>query len=287
MRPGGPARRGRRRRRAAHPDPRGLPHRRDVRPGRRSPPAPTPPARSCSGTCATRPGAVPVDLTAAGRRPRGGLHLQVPQRRPRLPRVHLGRTRDTRPTCDQPITGWMGHAGAVRDGPRLRAGDGHRPLRVRHPAGARPVGARGRPRGVRRRLHRRPAGAVARRSPTCSSRWSTSGCRGVFEIVTPREHDRRGSQVSLRHPHAYGVVQALIAREVIGDFSRPRHRPLRLRPALHTPLDVVRTPSSGSRLVMADEEYADPAYSSATRSPDRRDGHQIRATIFRVQARRR
>ena len=40
-------------------------------------------------------------------------------------------------------------------------------------------------------------------------------------LVTPREHARRGSQVSFTHPHGFAVMQALIARGVIGDYREP------------------------------------------------------------------
>ena len=40
-------------------------------------------------------------------------------------------------------------------------------------------------------------------------------------LETPRAHARRGSQVSFAHPHGYAVMQALIARGVIGDYREP------------------------------------------------------------------
>ncbi len=40
-------------------------------------------------------------------------------------------------------------------------------------------------------------------------------------MVTPREPEKRGSQVCLRHPEGYPIMQALIARGVIGDFRAP------------------------------------------------------------------
>ncbi|MBF6594421.1 MAG: kynureninase [Thermaceae bacterium] len=42
-----------------------------------------------------------------------------------------------------------------------------------------------------------------------------------FELVTPREPERRGSQVSYTHPEGYAIMQALIDSAVIGDFRAP------------------------------------------------------------------
>jgi kynureninase len=47
-------------------------------------------------------------------------------------------------------------------------------------------------------------------------------CAGLgLSLATPRDPARRGSQVSFAHEHSYAVMQALIARGVIGDFRAP------------------------------------------------------------------
>ena len=43
----------------------------------------------------------------------------------------------------------------------------------------------------------------------------------ALDLVSPADPAQRGSQLSFRHPEAYAVCQALIARGVIGDFRAP------------------------------------------------------------------
>ena len=64
---------------------------------------------------------------------------------------------------------------------------------------------------------------VRRRSMELGQRFIAgveAACPGL-ELASPRDPALRGSQVSFRHPHAYAVMQALIARGVIGDFRAP------------------------------------------------------------------
>jgi kynureninase len=42
-----------------------------------------------------------------------------------------------------------------------------------------------------------------------------------FGLASPRDVTKRGSQVSLTHEHGYAIIQAHIARGVIGDFRAP------------------------------------------------------------------
>ena len=47
-----------------------------------------------------------------------------------------------------------------------------------------------------------------------------ASCPGLT-LASPRDPAARGSQVSFRHPEGYAIMQALIARGVIGDFRAP------------------------------------------------------------------
>ena len=47
-----------------------------------------------------------------------------------------------------------------------------------------------------------------------------AGCPDLV-LASPRNPVERGSQLSFRHPEGYAVMQALIARDVIGDFRAP------------------------------------------------------------------
>ena len=46
-------------------------------------------------------------------------------------------------------------------------------------------------------------------------------CGSEVRLASPRDPSQRGSHVVFAHPQGYAVMQALIARGVIGDFRAP------------------------------------------------------------------
>ncbi len=65
-------------------------------------------------------------------------------------------------------------------------------------------------------------GALRARSLALSGRFADGVAARCPDLVPALETGAvRGSQVSLRHPEGYAIVQALIARGVIGDFRAP------------------------------------------------------------------
>ncbi|MEP7089836.1 MAG: kynureninase [Nocardioidaceae bacterium] len=83
----------------------------------------------------------------------------------------------------------------------------------------------------------------------------------ALEIITPREHARRGSQVSLRHPSAYGIVQALVERGVVGDFRAPDVARFGFAPLYVSHADV-HDAVEHLAAVMEHEEHLRPSYAT-------------------------
>ncbi len=85
------------------------------------------------------------------------------------------------------------------------------------------------------------------------------------DVVSPVDDARRGSQVCVRDEHAYGMVQALIARGVVGDFRAP---------------DVVRLGVAAPYLTHADMLTAAVAYADVVAAGEHLDGRfALRSTV--------
>jgi kynureninase len=204
-------------------------------------------------------GAVPVDLTGVGADLAVGCTYKYLNGGPGSP-AFLWVAPQHQAAARQPITGWMGHRT-----PFAMARD-YEPVEGigRFASGTPPVLALSTLEAALQQFAEVSMDELRARSLELTDLFITlvdERLPDAFEIVTPREHDRRGSQVSLRHEQAYGVVQALVAREVIGDFRDPDIARFGFAPLYNTTEDV-HVAVERLEAVMMREEYADAAYSS-------------------------
>jgi kynureninase len=121
----------------------------------------------------------------------------------------------------QPLSGWMGHAAPFAFEPEYRPAPGI----GRQLCGTPPVLSMSAIGAGVELLERAGMAAVRAKSLALAElfiRLAERSCgRLGLTLASPREATRRGSQVCFRHPDAYPVAQALIARGVIGDFRAP------------------------------------------------------------------
>lgn len=165
----------------------------------------------------------------------------------------------------QPLAGWFGHADPFAFAPGYRPAAGI----TRFVCGTPPViSLAALECGVDTVLGAEAVGgmaAVRAKSLALTDLFITlveaRGAGHGLTVVTPREHARRGSQVSVACPAegAYGVMQALIARGVVGDFRAPDVLRFGFAPLYTRFVDAW---DAGDRLaaVLASGEWRDPAY---------------------------
>ena len=181
-------------------------------------------------------GAVPVDLKAtrhdAGHRDHASADFAVGcgykylNGGPGAPAFLWAHPRHTermdREQLRQPLSGWFGHAAPFEFTPDYRPAPGIRRFACGTPAllsmAALECGvdvylkaqAHGGIEALRAKSIALTALFIERVEARCAGRG--------LQLATPRDAALRGSQVSFAHPQGYAIMQALIARGVIGDF---------------------------------------------------------------------
>lgn len=165
-------------------------------------------------------GAVPVDLDAAQADFAVGCGYKYLNGGPGAPAFLFVASRH-QADARQPLSGWMGHAAPFDFEQRYRPAEGI----TRHLAGTPPIlGLVALEEGIDLYLEA-DAEDLRRKSmlmTECFAALVAQECGGHgLVLASPDDSSLRGSQVCFRHDDGYAIIQALIARGVIGDFRTP------------------------------------------------------------------
>ncbi|MDH6138944.1 MULTISPECIES: kynureninase [Kitasatospora] len=159
-------------------------------------------------------GALPIDLTACEVDFAVGCTYKYLNAGPCAPGFLYAATRH-HDAVRQPLTGWFGHAEPFAFRPEYQAAQGITRFMTSFP----PLLALAGLRATLEIWEQVDLDQVRAKSLALTELFMTR--LADLEIVTPREPERRGSQVAIRYPDGFPVVQALIERGVIGDFRAP------------------------------------------------------------------
>ncbi|WP_370111691.1 kynureninase [Streptacidiphilus sp. MAP12-33] len=201
-------------------------------------------------------GALPVELDACGADFAVGCGYKYLNGGPGAPAFLYAATRHLT-DARQPLSGWFGHAAPFAMSPDYRPADGV----GRFLTGTPPLLSLA---GLDASLdvwEDVDLASVRAKSLSLTSFFLRLTDALGLETVTPRAEAERGSQISLRHESAYAVVQALIARGVIGDFREPDIMRFGFTPLYVSHTDVWDA-AEALRQVLDTREWADARFAA-------------------------
>jgi kynureninase len=89
-------------------------------------------------------------------------------------------------------------------------------------------------------------------------------CGDEVRLASPRDPSQRGSHVVFEHPDGYAVMQALIARGVVGDFRAPDLMRFGFAPLYNSHAEMVGA-AAALALVLTTGEWDQPRFRQRAR----------------------
>jgi kynureninase len=200
-------------------------------------------------------GSVPIELDAAGADLAVGCTYKYLNAGPGAPAFLYVRA-ELQPRLQQPIWGWWGQRDQWAMGPRYDPAAGIDAFATGTPQiigtvaveeGARLLGEAG--------IGRLRAKSTALTSYLVGLADEWLAPQG-FTLATPRAADRRGGHVTLRHPEAYRIQQALEREKIITDYRTPDRLRIAPVPITASFTDVWQA-ADRTRQIAADKSYDD------------------------------
>jgi kynureninase len=163
-------------------------------------------------------GAFPVDLTAAGADFAVGCGYKYLNGGPGAP-AFVYAARRHHEGLRQPISGWLGHAAPFAFADTYEPASGIDAMRVGTP----PILSMSALDAALDAFDGVDLAQLKAKADQLTDIFikELASLAPELDLLTPADPDRRGSQVSFRFPEAYAVVQAMIAKGIIGDFREP------------------------------------------------------------------